>query len=162
MMDNESVRDTRNSSVVLLALLLAVAVVWAIAGTVVAAKRSRTLAETEKSAAAYRQDSEQKLADLQRRNGEMEKAVADAEVKFQEAERGRQMALAEYRKHQEKLLSEKKSATAVKADGKAKPGDNKAKPVIKAKAGAAKTTKKVVHKPSTHSAAGLPHKTSTL
>ena len=55
MMDNESVRDTRNSSVVLLALLLAVAVVWAIAGTVMAAKRSRTLAESEKTAAADRQ-----------------------------------------------------------------------------------------------------------
>ena len=159
MMDNESVRDTRNSSVVLLALLLAVAVVWAIAGTVMAAKRSRTLAESEKTAAAYRQDSEQRLADLQRRNSEMEKAVADAEVKFQEAERGRQMALAEYRKHQEKLLSEKKTATVVKADGKAKPGD-KAKSGIKAKAGA--KTKKVTHKPATHTAAGLTHKTSTL
>lgn len=121
MMDNESVRDTRNSSVVLLSLLLAVAVVWAIAGTVMAAKRSRALADTEKAAELYRQDSEQKLADLQRRTGEMEKAAADAEVKYQEAERGRQVALAEYRKHQEKLLSEKKPVVAGKAVVKAKP-----------------------------------------
>ncbi|MEI7436183.1 MAG: hypothetical protein WCL16_05185 [bacterium] len=147
MMDNESVRDNRNSSVVLLALLLAVAVVWAIAGTVMAAKKSRALAETEKAAEVYRQDSEQKLADLQRQKGEMEKAAADAEVKYQESERGRQVALAGYRKYQEKLLAEKKPVVAKKPVVTGKPGD-KAKPVAH---------KPVVHKagahPVTHSAA---------
>ena len=143
MMDNESVRDTRNSSVVLLSLLLAVAVIWAIAGTVMAAKRSRALADTEKAAELYRQDSEQKLADLQRRTGEMEKAAADAEVKYQEAERGRQMALAEYRKHQEKLLSDKKSAAAPKPAAATKAA-------VTGKAGS--KAKPTAHKPASHSA----------
>jgi hypothetical protein len=103
MMENESLRGSKNTTVIFLSLLLVGALVWAISGSVIAAKRGKVCVALEQENAQIKADAEQRLMEADRR--------------MQEAEKLRKVALEWTRQHQIAIQEEqrKKAQEAAKA-----------------------------------------------
>ena len=125
MMENESLRGSRNTSTVLLAVLLVFALVWAVIGTAVAVKRTRAVEALKADYAQYKSETDQKLMEAQRQ-------VA-------EAEQIRKVALQEMRRHQMQLQQEMRAKQAAAQ----KPAV--VKPATPNKAKSSAPAKKTVH-----------------
>jgi hypothetical protein len=135
MMENESLRGSKNTTVIFLSLLLVLALIWAIAASVIATKRAKAFDIQSQEMAQLKADTEQKLMEADRQKAD--------------AERLRKVALEWTRQHQLQLQAEqqKKAAEAAKAAAAAASKTNK---VVKAASTTAtktpvkKTGKKVV------------------
>jgi len=149
MMENESLREPKNTTVMLLSLLVVFVTIWAIVASVMASSRRKDVERLTSEKEIIRQESEQLKQDTLRKMDEVEKL--------------RQTAMEWTRQHQLQLQEEmrKKADEAAKqAQLKADAAKNPAKPVVKTagkpvvkkaassgkKAKAKKTVKKVVEK----------------
>jgi hypothetical protein len=124
MMENESLRGPKSTTVIFLWLLLVCAVVWGIVATAIAMKRTKECEMITQEKDQIKLESDQKLAEAQRRVDESEKV--------------RQTALAEMRRHQLQIQDE--MAKKAQAEAAAKAAATKA---ATNKAPAGKTDKKV-------------------
>lgn len=144
MMENESLREPKNTTVMLLSLLVVFVTIWAIVASVMASSRRKDVDRLTSEKEMIRQESEQLKQDTLRKMDEVEKL--------------RQTAMEWTRQHQLRLQEEmrKKADEAAKqaqlkadaAKGPAKAAVKTGKPVVKKaaapgkKAVVKKTTKK--------------------
>ena len=113
-MENESLRGSKNTTVIFLSVLLVFAIIWGIVASVMA-KNNRKIADTLAM----------EKAQLQQEN---EQIKMDADRRSAEAEKLRKVALEYIREHQMRLQAEmqKKAADAAKAaEAKAKANTTK-------------------------------------
>jgi hypothetical protein len=103
MMENESLREPKNSAVVFLSLLLVGAVIWAITASVMASKS--------------RKECEKISADRDQIRVEADAIRAEAQRNMMDAEKLRKVAYEEMRKNQLRIQEDmrKKAAEAAKA-----------------------------------------------
>lgn len=103
MMENESLREPKNTTVVLLSFLLVGAVIWAIVASVMASKN--------------RKEGERIAAERDQIRIEADQARTDAQRVMADAEKLRKVAYEEMRKNQLRIQDEmrKKAAEAAKA-----------------------------------------------
>ena len=145
-MENESLREPKNTTVMLLSLLVVFVTIWAIVASVMASSRRKDVERLTSEKEIMRQESEQLKQDTLRKMDEVEKL--------------RQTAMEWTRQHQLRLQEEmrKKADEAakqaqVKADqaakSTAKPADKAAKPNGKKAPVKKATAKKTTHKPTT-------------
>ncbi len=143
-MENESLREPKNTTAIFLLIVVAVVTIWAISASVMATNR--------------RKDVERLTAEKVTLANECEQIKQEAVVKMNEAERLRQVAMEWTRQHQLQIQEEmrKKAEEAAKQakakDEVKKPDPSKSK-VVPVKKSGAKTVpaKKAVHKTTTHS-----------
>ncbi len=136
-MENESLREPKNNTVMLLALLVVFVTVWAIIASVMASSRRKDVDRLNGEMASLRQESEQLKQDTLRKMDEVEKL--------------RQIAMEWTRQHQLRLQEEMRK----KADEAA----NQAK--MKADA-ATKVLSKTAVKPTVKKATVAPHKKAVV
>jgi len=136
MMENESLRGSKNTTVIFLSLLLVVALIWAIAASVMAAKRAKAFDLLTQEMAQVKADTEQKLMEADRR--------------MAEADRLRKTAMEWTRQHQLQLQAEqqKKAADAAKAAAAASAKTNKTTKAAQAPKAPRAPAKKIVKKPA--------------
>lgn len=102
MMENESLREPKNSAVMFLSALVAVALIWAIVASVMASKQ--------------RKECERLTQERDQIRVELDQVRMDAQRQIAEADKLRRTALEWTRQHQVRLQEEmKKKAEAAKA-----------------------------------------------
>jgi len=111
MMENESLRGSRNTSTVLLVVLLVLAVCWAVIATAMAVKRNRELGEKAKELELLQIDTQQRMADMDRR--------------FEEVRKQRDAIYGVMRQHQQKLQSDIRARQASSVKKSANPAPAK-------------------------------------
>ena len=98
MMENESLRGSRNTSTVLLVVLLVLAVCWAVIATAMAVKRNRELAAKSAELQQFQYDAQQRQQDMERR--------------FDEVRKQRDGIYSMMRQHQQKLQADMRAKQA--------------------------------------------------
>ena len=103
MMENESLRSSKNTTVIFVSLLFVAALVWAIVASVIAAKHSKAFKQLTDEMTQLRADTEARILEADRRMAEAEKL--------------RRVALEWTRQHQLQVQAElqRKAAEAAKA-----------------------------------------------
>lgn len=143
MMENESLREPKNTTVMFLSLLVVVVVIWAIVASVMASNRRKDCDRLTSEKEAIRIESDQ--------------IKQEAQVKVAEAEKLRQVAMEWTRQHQLQIQEEMRK----KADEAAKQAKLKEvkKPVVPVKSKT--TTSKTGSKPVTTTKKTTTHKSKT-
>jgi len=143
-MENESLREPKNTTAIFLLIVVAVVTIWAISASVLATNRRKDVERLSTEKEALRIESDQ--------------IKQDALVKMNDAEKLRQTAMEWTRQHQIQIQEEmRKKAEEAAKQAKAKEEVKKPVPVVKGKVVPAKKSaikapaKKVAHKTPTHS-----------